>query len=148
VWIKIIIYIKNLKKFNIKHITKISAKAPTVTKCHRRVRCTMYRLSSYGLRMIFDSDIMYTSCSLDRIHDWWRVISISSSNIECNCWTVSFGLRRCSLFRLYSVLHAVHSQRVHLRSESYEFGHYMFSSFIRPDTFLFAKGILYALFAG
>ncbi|XP_018343025.1 PREDICTED: uncharacterized protein LOC108749032 [Trachymyrmex septentrionalis] len=29
---------------------------------------TTYRLSSYGLRAIFDSDIVYT-CSLDRIHD-------------------------------------------------------------------------------
>ena len=28
-----------------------------------------YRLSSYGLRAIFDSDIVYTLCSLDRIHD-------------------------------------------------------------------------------
>ena len=46
------------------YITKISANAPTVTS----PSSTRYRLSSYGLRAIFDSDIVYT-CNLDRIHD-------------------------------------------------------------------------------
>jgi len=37
----------------------------------------MYRLSSCGLRAIFVSDIVYTSCNVDLIHNCLR-ISIAS----------------------------------------------------------------------
>ena len=50
---------------------KISANAPMVMSPSSPVR----RLSSYGLRVIFDSDIMYISYNLDRTYDRRRVIS-------------------------------------------------------------------------
>ena len=52
-------------------------------------------------------------------------------------------------FRLFSVLLAVHSHHVHLRSQSNEFGHYRTIIFVLHQAeYFFARGIPYTLSAG
>jgi len=86
----------------------------------------MYRLSSYGLTAIFDSDIVYTSCNFDLMQDCVRVhfdFILQAPDVIAKHYNSRYNVT-LDTFDFFYVLFTIDAQGVHLCPKSDEFSHY------------------------
>ena len=117
---------KRRKQSCTSNFTKVSNIPVTYSSSVRCIVCRRMDSERFSIQIY----LVYTSCNVNRIHDWRRVILISSFKYACNHRTLSFALR-CILYIfcfLPSTLTAYIFALSRIRSS-------LFSSFIKPGTF-------------
>jgi len=108
----------------------------------------MYRLSSYGLRAIFDSDIVYTSCNFDLMPSRHFDFVLQTPRVIIKRYSSRYNVT-LDTFDFFRVLLTIDVQGVHLYPKSDEFGYYRaIVLVIRPGIFLLTNGVSYALLIG